>query len=72
VPDRVEVKVALARFLVAADRSVTVQAPGVTLGQAIDLLGEAVKELRKGLAQGLDITTQQRVMRDRVASKQSA
>jgi ParB/RepB/Spo0J family partition protein len=71
-PERPEVKVALARFMVAADRCVTVQAPSVTLGQAIDLLGEAVKELKKGLVQGLDISTQQRVMRDRVARKQSA
>jgi ParB family chromosome partitioning protein len=62
-------KSSFARFPLAVGLVVTVQGREVTLATAIEAMMEAVKELKKGHAQGLDITTAQRVMRDR-AKKQ--
>ncbi len=44
---------------------VTVQGDEMTLDEVIEKLGDVVKELKKGLAQGLDVTTAQAVMRDK-------
>src|SRR5581483_4224348 len=60
-----EPRAAVARFALAGGTSITVQAKEMTLGDAIAALVLATKELRKGESQGLDISTQQRVMRDR-------
>ena len=49
--------------------SVAVQGLEMTLEEAIARLNEVVKELKRGLAQGLDITTAQRVMADKARSK---
>jgi ParB/RepB/Spo0J family partition protein len=50
---------------------ITLRGRDLTLSTAIEVLGNAIKELRKGLAQGLDISTQQRVMKDRANSRRS-
>ena len=48
--------------------TVGVQGKGLTLALAIDVISETLRILKKGLAQGLDISTQQRVMKDSVRS----
>ncbi len=64
-----EVKSAMARFPLSTGLSVTVQGREVTLAAAIEAMMETVKELKKGQMQGLDITTAQRVMRDKAKSR---
>jgi ParB family chromosome partitioning protein len=54
-----------ASFALPGGVSVRLQGKELTLDSAIDALQAAVKELRKGLKQHLDIDTIQRVMRDR-------
>jgi len=63
------VKSSLARFPLASGFCVTVQGNEVTLSGAIGAMMEVAKELRKGQGQGLDITTAQRVMRDKAKAK---
>jgi hypothetical protein len=48
-----------------AGGSITLQGGEMTLSEAIERLLQVVKELKKGQAQGLDIDTAQRVMRDK-------
>jgi len=62
-------KTSNARFPLSTGLCVTVQGRDVTLAAAIDAMLETVKELKKGQGQGLDITTAQRVMRDRAKAK---
>jgi hypothetical protein len=50
---------------------VTVQGRDVTLSIAIDAMLEVAKELKKGQGQGLDISTAQRVMRDKAKARGS-
>ena len=59
------VKTAIARFALPTGVCLTVQGRELTLASAIEAMLEAVKELKKGQGQGLDITTAQRVMRDK-------
>jgi len=60
----VEPKASSAKFTMPGGVIVGVQGKDVTLTLAIEVLTETVRILKKGLSQGLDITTQQRVMRD--------
>jgi ParB family transcriptional regulator, chromosome partitioning protein len=53
-----------ATFAMPGGMFVTVKGEGLALALVIDVLHETVTQLRKGRKQGLDITTQQRVMRD--------
>jgi|GEM_PF-2080594 len=53
-----------ATFPLPGGRSVVVKGEGLALAVVIDVLQETITHLRKGRKQGLDITTQQRVMRD--------
>jgi DNA-binding phage protein len=62
---KVEPKASKAFFALTGGAVITLQRRDLTLSAAIEVLVDAVKELRKGLAQGLDISTQQRVMKDR-------
>lgn len=64
-----EVKLAMARFPLAAGLSVTVQGREVTLAGAIEAVLETAKELKKAQMQGLDISTTQRVMRDKAKAR---
>ncbi len=64
----VETKVSAARFAMPGPMTVGVQGKGLTLALAIDVISETLRILKKGLAQGLDISTQQRVMKDSVRS----
>lgn len=64
-PEKATVKTAMARFPLSTGVSITVQGREVTLAGAIEAMMETVRELKKGLTQGLDITTAQRVMRDK-------
>lgn len=59
-----EPKTASAKFIMPGGVIVALQGKDVTLTLAIEVLTETVRMLKKGLSQGLDITTQQRVMRD--------
>jgi ParB family chromosome partitioning protein len=52
-------------FMLSSGLSITVQGLDVTLEDAIEGLAEVAKELKRGLSQGLDISTAQRVMRDK-------
>jgi ParB family chromosome partitioning protein len=63
-PDAVEVKTNVARFVMPGGTAISLQGRELTLTVAVEVLTEAVRTLKKGLSQGLDITTQQRVMRD--------
>jgi ParB/RepB/Spo0J family partition protein len=63
------VKTNVARFALNSGLCVTVQARQLTLSSAIAAMREAVKKLTKSQAQGLDISTAQRVMRDRAKSR---
>jgi len=65
-----EAKTASARFPLSTGLSVSVQGREVTLAGAIDAMIETVRELKKGQGQGLDITTAQRVMRDKAKARQ--
>jgi ParB family chromosome partitioning protein len=58
-------KASKAVFVLSSGLSITVQGQDVSLDDAISGLSVAVKELKRGLSQGLDITTAQRVMRDK-------
>ena len=60
-----------ATFALPGNRFVTVKGEGLALALVIDVLEDTVSRLRKGRKQGLDITTQQRVMRDRAKAVQS-
>jgi ParB/RepB/Spo0J family partition protein len=53
-----------ATFAMPGGMCVTVKGEGLALALVIDVLNETVTQLRKGRKQGLDISTQQRVMRD--------
>lgn len=63
VPDKV--RTSLARFPLSAGLTVTVQGQAVTLDEAITALADAIKELKRGLAQGVGIDAMQKVMRDK-------
>ena len=63
------VKTGNARFPLSTGLCVTVQGREVTLSAAIDAMIETVKELKKGQAQGLDISTAQRVFKDKAKSR---
>lgn len=63
------VKTAHARFPLANGICVSVQGREVTIAGAIEAMLETVKELKKGQGQGLDISTAQRVMRDKAKTK---
>jgi ParB/RepB/Spo0J family partition protein len=63
--DATAVKTSIARFALASGLCVTVQGRQVTLSSAIEAMLEAAKELRKGQGQGLDISTAEKVMRDK-------
>ncbi len=60
-----EVKSGKASFALPGGVSVRLQGRELTLDGAIEALLEAVRELKRGLKQHLDIDTIQRVMRDR-------
>jgi ParB family chromosome partitioning protein len=67
-----EVKTSNARFPLPTGWCVTVQGRDgrdVSLATAIEAMMEAVKELKKAQGQGLDITTAQRVMRDKAKAR---
>jgi ParB family transcriptional regulator, chromosome partitioning protein len=64
ITSSIEQKTDNAKFTMPGGMCVTVQGRDVTLTLAIDVLQETITQLRKGRKQGLDITTQQRVMRD--------
>lgn len=61
-----------ATFPLPGGVSVTVKGEGLALALVIDLLQETVSQLRKGRKQGLDISTQQRVMRDTAKAQRQA
>jgi ParB/RepB/Spo0J family partition protein len=67
--DSVEAKVCVARFPMPGAALVTIQAKGLTLPLAIEIASENLRMLKKGHAQGLDIKTQQHVMRDTLKAK---
>ncbi len=67
--DRAAVKSINARFPLATGLCVTIQGREVTLAGAIEAMTETLKELKKGQGQGLDITTAQRVMRDKAKAR---
>lgn len=60
-----EKRIRTARFAVAKGLTVSVQGEELDLSRAIEVLMEAVRELKKGQSQGLTIESQIRVMRDR-------
>lgn len=60
---------AQATFALPGGISVAVRGREMTLAGALESLQEAVKELKKGLKQHLDIGTIQRVMRDRAKAR---
>jgi len=62
-PDKPKAKRAM--FALASGISVTVQGCELSLTEAIESLAETLKALKLGLSEGWDITTAQRVMRDK-------
>jgi ParB/RepB/Spo0J family partition protein len=67
-----EPKATCARFSMPGGMHVVVQGKDVTLTRAIDVLQETVKHLKKAQAQGLDVSTAQRVFRDTAKTKVGA
>lgn len=67
-PEPFKAKTALARFPLSAGLTVTVQGSEVTLEGAIEALSDAIKELKRGLAQGVGIGAMQKVMKDKAKS----
>ena len=68
-PAAEEPKVRRAMFVLASGMSVTVQGIDATLEGVIESLSETIRELKRGLSQGLDVNTAQRVMRDKAKAK---
>jgi ParB family transcriptional regulator, chromosome partitioning protein len=62
-------RVKRAMFVLASGMSVTVQGIDATLEGVIESLSETIRELKRGLSQGLDVNTAQRVMRDKAKAK---
>jgi len=56
-------------FMLPGGVNVTVQGSAVTLESAIQSLSDALRELRRGLSQGLDIGTAQNVLRDKAKAR---
>ena len=63
--DATQPKAKRAVFALPDGISITVQGLEVTLAEVLEHLLQATKEIKRGLMQGLDITTQQRVMKDK-------
>jgi ParB family transcriptional regulator, chromosome partitioning protein len=61
----VELRTSIARFALVGDVMVTVQRPRMALSGAIQALSETLRQLKAADAQGLDVVTVSRVMRDR-------
>ena len=61
----VDLKASIARFPLPKGFLVTVQGPRMSLSGAVQVLQDTVKELKKALAESLDISTASKVMRDR-------
>jgi hypothetical protein len=64
----IDVKTAIARFPLPKGVTVTVQGPKMNLSSAVQVMLDALKELKRGQAEHWDITTTMRVMRDRCKS----
>jgi ParB-like chromosome segregation protein Spo0J len=60
-----DLKASVARFALPKGITVTVQGPKMNLVGGIDALAQAVRELKKCLADGLDISTASRVLKDK-------
>jgi ParB family chromosome partitioning protein len=60
------------RFAMPGGYVVALKGDAVTLQDAVEVLSETLKQLKKGLNQGLDVQTQARVMRDAVAARKGA
>jgi ParB family transcriptional regulator, chromosome partitioning protein len=61
----IELRTSIARFALVGDVMVTVQRPRMALSGAIQALSETLRQLKAADAQGLDVVTASRVMRDR-------
>jgi ParB/RepB/Spo0J family partition protein len=61
----VELRTSIARFALIGNVMVTVQRPRMALSGAIQALSETLRQLKAADAQGLDVVTASRVMRDR-------
>jgi ParB/RepB/Spo0J family partition protein len=59
-------------FALPTGTCVTIKGSEVSLSDAIGILLETVRELKRGQSQRLDITTQQRVMKDKAKAKAGA
>jgi ParB-like chromosome segregation protein Spo0J len=64
-----EVKASVAKFMMPGGVAVTLQGAEITLSRAIEVLSETVKQLKKALGQGLDVSTVQAVFRDQAKAR---
>ncbi len=65
----IEVKTSTARFALCPAVTVTVQGPQMSLGDVVEVLTDVLKEIRRGLSQGLTVESQQKVMKDKARAK---